>query len=291
MRIRSFAPVLGVAVLGLTVATLPAFAADYPVLRGSQIDDAPPPPDFSSGRTDWSGFYVGGFAGLNETEFKPDSGLQNLARSAYRNTLLGAENDMGAFVNDLPKRRDSGANFGGMIGYNFIFGDVMLGIEGDYTRSGHEYRFTDFIARRSTTSSGQTIDWSMTSNVGAQLHDYATARLRMGWTYGRIMPFGTFGAAFGRFDTVSTIDATANIVTTNPVTGVQTSSPAAGYPLRVGVARKDTWGFGMALGGGVDLALTDNLFLRAEYQYIAFADVQGTSTTINTGRVAAALKF
>ena len=47
----------------------------------------------------------------------------------------------------------------------------------------------------------------------------------------------------------------------------------------------------MAFGGGVDWAITDNLFLRAEYQYIAFGEVEGTTTTVNTGRVAAALKF
>lgn len=290
MHIRSIAPAIGIAMLGLSVSTTTVLSADYPVLRGSQIEDTPPPPNFSSGNAQWSGFYFGGLAGMNQTQFEPGTGLQELARFAYRNTTLGTDQDMGGFVKNLPKQRDSGAGYGAFAGYNLVFGDVVLGLEADYTRSGHEFASSDFIARRSATSTGQTIDWSMTSNVAARLHDYATARLRMGWTYGSIMPFGTIGAAFGRFDAVSTIDATANIVT-NPNTATERSSPGLGYPLRVGAARKNIWGVGMAFGGGVDWLVTENLFLRAEYQYIAFGDVEGVSTSVNTGRIAAALKF
>ena len=66
---------------------------------------------------------------------------------------------------------------------------------------------------------------------------------------------------------------------------------AVGYPLTVGAAKKNVYGFGLAVGAGVDMALTDNLFLRGEYQLIRFADVEGTTTTVNTARVAAGVKF
>lgn len=292
MRASHFAAIAPATLLACALAPLQAAqAADYPVLRGSQIEQPFEQRSelFSSGRFDWSGFYFGGFAALSETEFEPGPGLPDLARSAYRNTALGQAVDMGQFVVDQGSKRDSGTNFGGFTGYNFLFGDVVLGLEADYTRAGQEYGFSDFIARR-TVAGGQTIDWSMNTRLGARLHDYATARLRMGYAYGRIMPFATIGAAFGRFDAFSTIDATAAIVT-NAGTATETSTSAAGYPLRVGVARKDVWGFGMAFGAGVDWALTDNLLLRAEYQYVAFGEVEGTTTTVNTGRVAAALKF
>lgn len=288
MRASHFAAIGPATLIACALASPQAAqAADYPVLRGSQIEQ--PVEQFSSSRFDWSGFYFGGFAAQSETEFEPGPGLPDLARSAFRNTALGQAVDMGQFVVEQGARRDSGVNFGGFAGYNFLFGDVVLGLEADYTRSGQEYAFTDFIARR-TFAAGQTLDWSMDTRLGARLHDYATARLRMGYAYGRIMPFATIGAAFGRFDAVSIIDADARIVT-NAGTATETSRSAAGYPLRVGVARKDTWGFGMAFGAGVDWALTDNLFLRAEYQYVAFGEVEGTTTTVNTGRVAAGLKF
>lgn len=269
-----------------------AKAADYPVLRGSQIEDAPPAPEFYEGRMNWSGFYYGGGAGVSSTKFEPGDGLQDLARFAYRNTLLGSEVDMGSMVGNLPSKTDSGATFFGLAGYNWTFGDVILGLEADYTRSNHQYLISDYIARRSTTSDGTVNGYSLTTNQGAELLDYATARIRMGWAYGRIMPFGTFGGAVGRFNTVSTIDATWRFTRTNPVTGaIENNVVANGYPLTVGAAKKNVYGFGLTAGLGVDWALTDNLFLRAEYQIVRFADVEGTTTTINTGRVAAAVKF
>jgi outer membrane immunogenic protein len=263
--------------------------ADY--LRGSQIEQpVEAPPLFEGGRFDWSGFYFGGGAGISETKFKPGEGLRALANSAFRNTDLVAERDMGSFISDLPDKRDSGSQFFGIAGYNYLFDDVVLGLEADYTRSGHNYRVSDFIARRSTLSSGNVYDWSMTTNQAAKLDDYATLRLRMGWAYGRIMPFATIGGALGRFNTTSTIDADIAIVS-NAGQANETSVRAVGYPLRVGTVRKNTYAFGLSAGAGVDWALTDNLFLRAEYQIIRFAEVEGTTTTVNTGRVAAALKF
>ncbi len=276
---------------GIAAAPGAALAADYPVLRGSQIDDAPPAPEFDS-NTKWSGFYFGGGAGLSDTKFKPGNGLQTLANYAYRNTLLGSEANLGSLVGNLPSKRDSGSTFFGFAGYNFAFGDVVLGLEADYTKSGHEYLISDFIGRRFTTSDGTLNDISMTTRNGAQLQDYATARVRMGWAYGRIMPYATVGGALGRFDTTSTIDATWRFTRINPVSGaLENNLVAAGYPLRVGETKRNVYGFGLSAGAGIDMALTDNLFLRAEYQIIRFADVEGTSTTVNTGRVAAGLKF
>lgn len=293
MRIRSIAPAVGIAALGLSLAAASANAADYPVLRGSQVEDAPPEPSdlFGSGPTSWSGFYFGGGAGVTDTKFQPGTGLQDLANFAFRNTLLGAETNMGSFVNNLPSKRDSGATFFGFAGYNIAFGDAVVGLEADYTRSDHSYAINDFISRRSITSNGSVNDWSLTTNQGATLNDYATARVRMGWAYGRIMPFATVGGAVGRFDTTSTIRATYFLTQTNPVTGVISSGNASGYPLTVGATKKNVYGFGLTVGGGIDMALTENLFLRAEYQLIRFADVEGTVATINTARVAAALKF
>ncbi len=268
-----------------------ALAADYPVLRGSQFEDEPRPRDFGSDNFSWSGFYFGGGAGVSDTKFLPGTGLQDLARFAYRNTMLGTESNIGSLVDNLPSKSDSGATFFGFAGYNYTFGDVMLGLEVDYTKSGQEYLISDYISRRYTTSNGTINDFSMTTNQSAKLQDHASARIRMGWAYGRFMPFATVGGAVGRFNTSSTILATNYITQTNSLTGAIYQGEADGYPLRVGQTKKNVYGFGVTAGGGIDMALTDNLFLRAEYQLTRFADVEGTTTTINTARVAAGLKF
>jgi len=294
MRAGSIAALAPVVAMACTLALPQAVqGADY--LRGSQIEQPmEPPPMFGGGRFDWSGFYLGGGAGVSDTKFKPGEGLSTLADYAFRNTLLGSENNMGRFISNLPEKRDSGAQFFGILGYNYLFDDVVLGFEADYTRSGHNYSVSDYIGRRTTTSDGTLNDWSMSTNQGAKLNDYATLRLRMGWAYGRIMPYATIGGALGRFNTTSTIKSTWYFYRTNPTTGAAEEGYASGYEpsvAPVGSTKKNTYAFGLSAGAGVDWALTDNLFLRAEYQIVRFAEIEGTTVTVNTGRVAAALKF
>lgn len=287
MRIRSVALMLGSTALATSLLAAPILAADYPVLRGSQIEDAPPPPS----RFTWDGFYFGGGAGVSDTQFKPGTGLQDLARFAFRNTTLGQQIDMGNLVNNLPSKSDSGATYFGFAGYNWAFGDAVLGFEADYTRSGHSYQIDDYIARRAVTPDGTVNDFTLTTQQGAKLDDYATARVRLGWAFGNFMPFATIGGAVGRFNTMSTVTATNYLTQTNPVTGVISQGQANGYPLTVGATKKNVYGFGLTVGGGVDWAMTDNMFLRGEYQLIRFADVEGTTTTVNTARAALGVKF
>ncbi|MGO4173706.1 outer membrane protein [Bosea sp. TAF32] len=291
MRIRSIGPALAATALAAVLLAAPAYAADY--LRGSQVIEAQEQPTIDRG-INWSGFYFGGGAGVSDTKFKPGTGLQDLANFAFRNTLLGQQVNMGSLVNNLPEKSDSGATYFGFLGYNWAFGDVVLGLEADYTRSGQSYQINDSIARRFITSDGTINDFSLNTNQSAKLDDYVTARLRMGWSYGSIMPFATIGGAVGRFNTSSTIATTNYLTRTNPVTGL----PESGYSVGrspgdppVGATKKNVYGFGLAIGGGVEWALSDNLILRGEYQLIRFADVEGTTTTVNTARAAAAVKF
>ena len=291
MRAGSIAALAPVIAMASTLA-LPQAATGADYLRGSQIEQpVEPPPLFGGGRFDWSGFYAGGGAGISETKFKPDTGLRDLANFAFRDSRLGAEVDFGATVGNLPEKRDSGTQFFGIAGYNYLFDDVVIGFEADYTRSGHAYQSRiDPVSRRTMTSDGVVYDWTIRPDQRAKLDDYATLRLRMGWAYGRIMPVATIGGAVGRFNTSSTIDANTLIVF-NAGQVNEVRAQAAGFPLTLSNRKKNTYSFGLSAGAGVDWALTDNLFLRAEYQIVRFAEIEGTTVTVNTGRVAAALKF
>ncbi len=44
-------------------------------------------------------------------------------------------------------------------------------------------------------------------------------------------------------------------------------------------------------GLGVDWAVTPSIFLRAEWEYIAFATINGINATTNTGLVGAGVRF
>jgi outer membrane immunogenic protein len=292
MRAGFIAALAPVVVMACSLA-LPQAAQGADYLRGSQIEQpVEPPPMFGSDRFDWSGFYVGGGAGISDTKFKPSKGVGDLVNYAYRNTAIAQQNNLSDLVQNLTEKQDSGATFFGFMGYNYLFGDVTLGFEADYTRSDHSYGLRDYIsreyARPGVPTDRQGI--SVASNQGATLNDYATARLRMGWAYGRLMPYMTVGGAVGRFNTVSEI-YTDTQFRTNAGLPTESIQQIDGYPLTVGSRKKNVYAFGLSAGAGVDWALTDNLFLRAEYQIVRFAEVEGTTVTVNTGRVAAALKF
>ena len=60
---------------------------------------------------------------------------------------------------------------------------------------------------------------------------------------------------------------------------------------RLEKARNGVVNVGLAVGLGVDVAVTSNLFLRGEWQYVHFRDFAGTQASINNLRAAAGLKF
>ena len=49
--------------------------------------------------------------------------------------------------------------------------------------------------------------------------------------------------------------------------------------------------YGFSAGGGVDVALTPNVFVRGEFEYAQFAPISGIVAEIMTARVGAGLKF
>lgn len=281
MRVRSLI-LAGATLAGFGLpADIGARAADYPVLRGSQIEDAPQPPSDYWGGANWNGVYFGGFAGQTQTRFESDKSVTALANYAMLNTSIASTLDVASLVATLP-RRDSGPTFGGFAGYNMQFGDAVIGFEADYTRVDQSATASRVEARRSGNEY-----FAIASAQDAELRDFFTLRARFGYAFGRIMPYFTLGGAAGRFNTNV---AVATDWGTTDANGVRTGS-YAGWPRVVGGPKKDVWGYGGVIGGGVEAALTDNVILRAEYLFTRFNDVEGITTSLNTARVGAALKF
>jgi opacity protein-like surface antigen len=52
-----------------------------------------------------------------------------------------------------------------------------------------------------------------------------------------------------------------------------------------------TWMWGWTVGIGFDYLIMPNVFLRAEYEYVYFAQVAGIKPTISNGRIGVGLKF
>lgn len=279
MRILS---ALSLAAIAASALASPVHSADYPVLRGSQIDSPPPSPASGNGGIDWSGFYLGGFGGLTASQFRTDGGVLDLARGVFNGSSALGLFDPGQIVLQ-PQRRDSGITFGGFAGYNMAIGDVVIGGELDYTRVNQS---TVSATSELRQLPGERITLNSTQN--AALQDYASARIRLGWVNGNFMPFATAGVAVGRFNT--NVSAFGDYQFEAPAnSGIYNSY--VGYPRTLGKPEKNKYGFGLSVGGGIDYALTENFLIRGEYLYTRFNNVNGVTVGLNTARVAGALKF
>jgi outer membrane immunogenic protein len=49
--------------------------------------------------------------------------------------------------------------------------------------------------------------------------------------------------------------------------------------------------YGFSVGGGFDVALTPNIFVRGEFEYTQFAPISNITVSISTVRAGAGFKF
>jgi outer membrane immunogenic protein len=149
----------------------------------------------------WTGFYIG----IN--------GGGAWGRSDWSNTL-------GTNTIDT-----SGAVVGGTIGYNYQMGQTVFGLEGD----------GDWSNLRGSTTGGDC------TGTSCETHNswLATARGRLGYAFGRFMPYVTGGAAFGD------VKATA-----------------------AGLGSQTTTRVGWTGGGGVEAAIAGPWSAKIEYLYV-----------------------
>jgi outer membrane immunogenic protein len=253
--------------------------SDDDVLRGSFVSDPSP------GFVRWDGLQAGvtmGYSNLNS-----DFGNGTSGQVAYilRNSLLEAEAAPSTWTT-LPSNTTNATQFGAFIGYNMQWSELVVGFDLGYNRvSSLEASATDSIYRYVTTSDGVTHSVLVESSASLKLVDYATFRARAGYAFGQFLPYAMIGAAVGRF----------NYSTTATVTDYQSPAPPppSGNPFRQGDSdnKDNAFAAGFLAGLGMDVAVLPNIFVRAEWEYIAFAPVNGIRANLNTGRVGAGVRF
>ena len=128
-------------------------------------------------------------------------------------------------------------------------------------------------------------DVTITGSASMHITDYGTVRMRAGYETGNFLPYGFLGLAYGRAD----IARAASVVV------VQTPASGGAPPVTVTFSESDNkngafiWGW--ALGGGVEVMVAPKVFMRGEYEFIAFQRVYGIKSQIQTGRVGLGYKF
>lgn len=163
-------------------------------------------------------------------------------------------------VDPDPVGNATAIGYGGFAGYNFQWDDAVVGVEGNYTRTNLDVDV--FGTLSGVGPMGGTL----------QLRDLATFRVRAGWAATWFMPYGFAGVAIGHGDILRYL--------TDSATATTYRDNAFGR-----------YGYGFTVGGGIDVCLMANLFLRAEYEYVYIGTFEGIEISANTVRGGLGLKF
>ncbi len=269
--------------LGWAFAAPAAHAAD---LGDSWLRGSMPAYGDSEPTGAWGGFYIGVQGGYSNANV--DFGTANSSQIAYilRNLAVEQERRIsGATV--LPERDVRGGNYGFLVGYNTQWEDVVLGVELGYTRLNLDATASDSNRFWTATTNGYTYNVGLESSAQVKLTDYLTFRGRAGYDLGNFLPYATLGLAVGRAD----VTRSANVYLCEDTTGSTPPACAAGLYGSASERKKDTYAVGIAAGLGLDILLTENLFLRGEYEYVRFGSFENVNADLHTVRGAVAAKF
>jgi opacity protein-like surface antigen len=264
------------AALALVLAA-PAGASAQDFLRGSL---------FNGAATRWDGINFGVQLGLTNMNTDFGNSTSSLVAFALRNTTVENEFSPSSWTT-LPATTTNGRQYGAFLGYNLQWDQLVIGFDLAYNRmSLQETSASDSISRMVTTSDTYVNTVMIVAQSQLQMIDYATMRARAGYAFGQFLPYAVVGAAVGRFNyantattTVSGVSATATPPTYGPLVDTESNS------------KNDAVVAGGLVGLGIDVALIPNVFLRAEWEYVAFAPVGGIRANINTGRVGIGARF
>jgi len=261
----------------------PAFAADYdlPVLRGSE----PVAPVMTVGPatfTRWSGFYVGGDFSYNNANVDFSGATGSLVQSALQFTAIQqalTPSQWGV----LGKGADSAFGGGAFLGYNTQWQDLILGVEANYTHTNLSVTAPFFQIGGRNDAAGDVV----TINNAAGhlvLTDYAEARGRAGYIVGNLLPYGFVGFVVGLGD--------YNVSISGQCTAGGPASLCPGSPsFSNSAGQNNALLWGVSVGGGLDWALTQNFFLRGEFEFIQFMPIANINVPVVSGRLGAGFKF
>jgi opacity protein-like surface antigen len=201
-----------------------AKAADLPARKA-------PPPVAAPALFTWTGFHLGYNRGYGGAVYEANAALAAPPAGWASQTYDHA----------------SGWVTGLQAGYDrHLSNDVVLGVETDL-------QWGDIQSSHQAATATSNPFLAAAANTSLSLEWFGTTRARLGYSFGRLLPYVTGGVAYGE-------------------TSVQSMQALPG--LAMGVSQR-AGGVGFAAGAGLDVALSDRLSARAEYLYLQLPGVTG----------------
>ncbi len=249
--------------------------ADLPILRGSLREGMSRP-------AYWQGYYVGGQAGLGSS----DMDFTGSAGDLIARMMAGTAIENQGSVSDWPvmgKVSQRGKGYGGFVGYNLQWDDVVLGLEANYLHGNFGGSSSDSMSRIFSTTNGFTNNVTYAASSTLNIRDMGSVRARAGYVWNNFMPYMFGGVSLGQADVVKTARISG--------TQVNDADPTIIVPFDDTMTTRQNGRFiyGYAAGLGVDIMLFGNVFVRGEWEYLKF--VGPVDTSINTVRGGVGYKF
>jgi len=259
-----------------------AFADDLSWITGAQ----PAAPMNVNG---WAGIYIGGQVSYSSAGGDFSNTTQAPLAYALRELTLESVQQPSSWP-VLGQANHSAAGFGGFVGYNTQFERLILGVEANYDQANLSLTPLNSPISRLVSAGGTPYDVTVTGSGSVTDLDFGTLRARAGWALGNFLPYVFGGLAVGHSN-VNVVATTFGVQ--NPPLGCPagTNPPCVPFSFTGTAGKNGEWMYGFTVGAGLDVALTRNVFLRAEYEYVQFAPVANLVVDVNTVRGGLAFKF
>ncbi|MGB6534341.1 MAG: outer membrane beta-barrel protein [Xanthobacteraceae bacterium] len=246
------------------------------MLRGSE-------PVGLASYTNWSGVYLGGQWGYSDASADFSNATQAPIAYVLRDSGLEDTSDPSKLT-ALGTDDHTAMSYGGFVGYNSQWQNLILGVEGDFVHTNVALTAPSSpIARNGLSDgAGNTYAVSISANGTMTNLDYAELRGRAGLILGNFLPYGYLGAVIG----VANVNVNAN------VTGIcQSGSSCSDFSFNASSGRNSALLYGGAVGAGLDYAITQHIFLRGEFEYLRFAPCEDVIIAVSSVRIGAGVKF
>jgi outer membrane immunogenic protein len=287
-------------VAAAAIAATSAHAADMPdFLRGSL-------PASSAPTRNWDGWYAGGQVGYTSSTDDFSNSLVGLTNFIFRDSVLEGPS---SGLSTLSKASTQGTGFGGFVGRNYQWDDIVLGVEANYSYM-HDLQtssassigpllFTNPAGDTPPANTADVYGIKLTGSASAQVKDMISFRGRAGWAYGDFLPYMFGGLAVGRMDVYRTVTSEAtlrqDVTVKQPdgssvvVTGQTNIIPSVSTTMAQ--ERTNNFAAGWTAGLGFEYMVWSNIFMRAEYEHVQFMSVENVNVSLNNVRAGIGYKF
>jgi outer membrane immunogenic protein len=265
--------------LAVLAAAPCAFAQDFDILRGSESVG---PATFIN----WTGFYFGGQLGYTDNNADFSNSTQAPIAYVLRDTAL----EVNSKPSELPAlgvADNSAFSYGAFVGFNSQWQNLMLGVEADFNHTTTSLNAPSTPIARSALSDGLGNTYTVAISATGTMTDlnYFEIRGRAGLILGGgFLPYFFIGPAVG----VANINVAANVV---GICDPGSTATCSDFSFTATAGRNSAILYGGAVGGGIDYAVTQNVFLRGEFEYLRFAEFDDITVSVSSIRIGAGYKF